>query len=153
MSITTKKGDSGQTDIKSKRVSKKDPLIQLIGELDELSSSIILAQARYHLDLDTYKAIVEDIYHISSYLSGYRNELDLDARVHFFEDFIKTKENKTHAFIFPFNDEVKAQLHLLRAQVRKVERLAVEVITQNSFDLSIVKYINRLSDYIFALEL
>lgn len=153
MTITTKKGDLGQTDVKGKRLSKSDPLINLIGEIDELSSEIIYFQAKYKLDKKDYELIVSDLYQISSVLSGYLNDIDLNEHIHFFENEIQKKQNLTHSFIFPFDDEVKAHLHLLRAKIRSVERTCFAYSCLESINLDILKYLNRLSDFIFSKEL
>lgn len=153
MSITTKKGDFGMTDIKGKRLSKSDPLMHLIGHLDEISSQIILLQARYKLNRSIYEPIVNDIYRMSSYLTGYIDSIDLDEAIFRFEDFIALKKDKTHAFIFPFDDELKANYHLLRAQIRTLERYCVEYSQLVDINKDILKYLNRLSDFIFAQEL
>ncbi len=153
MTITTKKGDTGQTDIKNKRLSKSDPLINLIGELDVLSSEIIYFQSKHQLDKQEWEMIVQDLYQISSVLSGYLVDIDLNEHIHYFEDEIAKKQNLTHQFIFPFDDELKAHLHVLRAKVRTVERTIIAYSLSQSINLDILKYMNRLSDYIFSKEL
>ena len=153
MSITTKKGDKGFTDIKGKRVSKSDPLINCLGELDELSSLIICTQAQLNLDKTIWEPIVSDLYKISSYITGYIDTIDLIPVIHVFEDEILSKQNKTFKFIFPFDDKEKAQLHYLRAVARRVERTYVDLFNNDEKYADVIKYINRLSDFIFSKEL
>lgn len=153
MSITTKKGDKGFTDIKNKRLLKSDPLINCLGDLDELSSLIISTQAQLELDKTIWEPIVSDLYKINSYISGYIDEIDLVRAIHAFEDEILSKKNRTFKFIFPFDDKEKAQLHYLRAVARRVERTCVDLFNNDEKYVDVIKYINRLSDFIFSKEL
>lgn len=56
MKIYTKKGDFGQTDLMSQRVSKDDPHIDLIGSIDEVMAHILIL--KYYI---TSKPIQEDL--------------------------------------------------------------------------------------------
>ena len=153
MTLTTKKGDNGQTDVKNKRLSKSDPLINLLGEIDELSSELIYHQSLYHLDKKDCAMVVNDLYQISSVLSGYLDDIDLSEHIDYFDQEIKKKQNITHEFIFPFDNELKAHLHLIRAKVRRLERVLITYSLSESINKDFIKYINRLSDFVFSKEL
>lgn len=42
MIVTTKTGDQGTTEIQGGRISKADPLIEVLGDLDELSAECLV---------------------------------------------------------------------------------------------------------------
>ena len=42
MIVTTKTGDQGTTEIQSGRISKADPLLEVLGDLDELSADCLV---------------------------------------------------------------------------------------------------------------
>ena len=46
MIVTTKTGDQGTTGIQGERISKADPLIEVLGDLDELSAECLFASQR-----------------------------------------------------------------------------------------------------------
>ena len=51
MGVMTKTGDHGTTGVSGKRVEKDSLLIETLGVLDELQSSIILVKSSNQLDL------------------------------------------------------------------------------------------------------
>jgi len=153
MTISTKKGDLGMTDLKDRRVSKDDATIIALGDLDECSSLIIHMQATHGLDKQVWEPIVLDLYQISGVLSGYVESCNLDQKIEAFETYIASKQNKVHHFIFPFDQKDSAHLHYVRAVVRRAERSVVLLNGISPIQASIIVYLNRLSDFIFAHEL
>lgn len=153
MTISTKKGDLGMTDLKDRRVSKDDATIIALGDLDECSSLIIHMQATHGLDKQVWEPIVLDLYQISGVLSGYVESYNLDQKIQDFETYIASKQNKVHHFIFPFDQKDSAHLHYVRAVVRRAERSVVLLNGISPIQASIIVYLNRLSDFIFAQEL
>lgn len=153
MTISTKKGDLGMTDLKDRRVSKDDATIIALGDLDECASLIIHMQATHGLDKQVWKSIVLDLYQISGVLSGYVESYNLDQKIIEFEIFIASKQNNVQHFIFPFDQKDSAHLHYVRAVVRRAERSVVSLNGISPIQASIIVYLNRLSDFIFAQEL
>lgn len=153
MTITTKGGDKGFTTLKDRRVTKDDISMEALGNLDEVSSLIILIQSLYQLELSVWQPIVESLYKISSVLSGYKDSVDLNETLNKLESYIKSKQFLTSQFIFPYNQTKVAHLHYLRAVIRRAERSVVALSHQQSIPESILIYLNRLSDFVFACEL
>jgi cob(I)alamin adenosyltransferase len=56
----------------------------------------------------------------------------------------------TH-FILPGGHQTVSFCHLTRCVCRRAERLVVELNDQEAIDNNIIKYLNRLSDYLFTL--
>lgn len=54
-------------------------------------------------------------------------------------------------FILPGGHPAAAAFHVSRTVVRRAERKAVHVAQQEQVNSSVVKYLNRLSDYLFVV--
>ncbi|MDP6389812.1 MAG: cob(I)yrinic acid a,c-diamide adenosyltransferase [Alphaproteobacteria bacterium] len=55
------------------------------------------------------------------------------------------------SFILPGGTPLAAHLHLARTVVRRAERLATELATQEKINGQAIKYLNRLSDLMFVM--
>jgi cob(I)alamin adenosyltransferase len=56
----------------------------------------------------------------------------------------------TH-FILPGGHQAVSFCHIARCVCRRAERLSVELNDQEAINNDIIKYLNRLSDYLFTL--
>ena len=166
MKLYTKTGDEGTTGlIGGKRVKKCDPRVCTYGDADELIS--YLGVVRAHAGQDSAaKAFCEDLFliqrhlfDISSYLAcdgpcDYLPPLDIDAKLAFLEDKIDKLTEllpKKFSFVIPGPPALSAELHVARTICRRCERSAVAIEAKNASDIDCTKYLNRLSDYLFAL--
>lgn len=155
MKIYTKKGDQGETDLIGKRVLKNDLLIQIVGELDELAVRMAeLNQSNIPEALiSDLKQIDSVLFKIATIVIDINNSLKLDvldSDVLFLESKINQMEEelpKLKHFITYDGIPSSIKAHLIKTQVRKVERLLVST----EINLHVIKYINRLSDYFFVL--
>jgi len=102
--------------------------------------------------------IQKDLYQIMGFLSGAKTDLlFLENRVLFIEKLIdKIEENltKLNKFILPGSNEISSLFQILRVLCRKAERRNIDFFNQmtiNESQLTIVKYLNRLSDLFFDL--
>lgn len=163
MSIYTKKGDKGQTDIfDSKclnkiRVYKDDLRLQIIGSVDELNSclGIISSLLKDKKEILFIEKIQKDLFLINSYTAGVKNIKFSKDKVNYLEkkiDFFEKKLPKLTNFILPGGTEVSCFYHLARSLTRKIERVMVSFIKENDFNLNILTFINRLSDLFFILS-
>lgn len=153
MPVTTKTGDRGFTSIKDGRVSKDEPVIEALGNLDECSSLIIHMQAQLGLEKEAWEKIVKELYDISAYVAGYKKSVDLDDSIKRLELFIEANQSRYSNFIYPFGQPKAAFLHYVRTVVRRAERSLVKVNETQLVDTAVLQYINRLSDYCFVNEL
>lgn len=139
MKIYTKTGDKGATSLwGGKRVKKSHKIIETVGVIDELIA---------WLGLLKLTKIQKDLMVINSLLAGVRGE-GLGASVKNLEQEIDRMQKKLpplHNFILPQN-----QIHIARAVCRRAERVVVS-LTPNPYPLTAIKYLNRLSDYLFVL--
>ena len=163
MKIYTKTGDEGQTSlIGGSRVSKAHLRIDAYGTIDELNAYIgLVADLEINHDrIDKLREIQDRLFTIGSSLavetenSRYRIP-DLKE-----EDIVllELKIAKMHAFlpelksfILPGGNQAVSFCHIARCVCRKAERNVIG-LSENSFVAPlIVKYLNRLSDYLFIL--
>lgn len=160
MSIYTKTGDDGTTSLYGgKRVLKSDPIIEACGTIDELTSFIGLVKSRLKTS-DKNKifllSIQKDLYEIMAVLAGAKSPIvDLNQRVKLFEqkiDKIMLQLPKIDSFILSGGTEISAWFHILRIICRRAERRIVSSLTINNQQLTVVKYLNRLSDLFFTLS-
>lgn len=160
MSVYTKTGDKGETGLYSSdrkkiiRVRKDSVVIQTIGAIDELNSFLGMVCAK--LKNKTYKKNLQNIQHnlftIGAILAGSKLEfLDLETRQ--LEKQIDIWESKLPVlknFILPGGNENAALIFYARALTRKAERQLVILAKKQDFSFEILRYINRLSDYLFV---
>jgi cob(I)alamin adenosyltransferase len=147
--IYTRGGDRGETSLgDGSRVSKLDPRVAAMGDVDELNSLVGLAGGLERIqnelfdvgaDLSVPYAGNEDRLRITDEAVG-RLEEEIDAAN---ESLPELK-----SFILPGGSERAARLFLARAVCRRAERAVLAVPDVNP--LAAI-YLNRLSDLLFVL--
>lgn len=162
MAIYTKTGDKGKTSLFSgKRVWKYDARVETYGTLDELNSIIGVAIA--HLpDRRSSKlkkiltSIQRDLFYIGSYLADLPDtieDIDLVQKTEGFEkniDFMMKHLPPTFNFVLPGGSRAAAFLHQARTVARRAERALVRLSKKERIDERVQKYVNRLSDLLYA---
>lgn len=144
--ITTKTGDKGQTSCGNKRVDKDDLLVETIGEIDELQAVLEM--------INGDKKIIKSLGVIMGILGG-----DKQSLISNFQFLIKTmdkeiKKNKINLDKFIIFKKKKAkEINWGRTICRRVERKVVALSKKQNINKNILKYFNRLSDYLFVLAL
>lgn len=152
MKITTKTGDQGSTDIRNQRLEKDHSIIDTIGHIDEVMAYFILAQAQFPQELEEFKDRVKELTLASSIIAGYKEpELFQEAYITNLEKTIESVSHLNLDWFYPFDDPYRATLNVLRTQIRKMERSLIKSFKENTDFPHIRVYVNRLSDYVFAL--
>lgn len=155
MKIYTKRGDLGETDLISRRVIKSNIAIQLVGEMDEASAR--LALCKHYIDqkdiLDKLSEVDHYLFLISSIIVDEEDKL----KIRIPETAVTNLEldiDEMDKVLVPlkrfitYDGCIEAiQISLLRTQVRRIERMLVDYPT----DELVLKYMNRLSDYLYTL--
>ena len=163
MRIYTKTGDKGETSIIGGRVTKDDIRVEAYGTVDELNSFVGLAVAQ--LAGEQFADIKEDLEKIQHELFdcggdlasiSKRREWKLtEEAIAYLEERIDAFMEETpdlERFILPGGTEAAATVHLARTVTRRAERLVVTLVKTNEDIPELpLKYLNRLSDYFFAL--
>ncbi|MFM8431882.1 MAG: cob(I)yrinic acid a,c-diamide adenosyltransferase [Bacteroidota bacterium] len=164
MKIYTRKGDEGATSlIGGSRVPKHDLRIETYGTVDELNSWIGLLRDQ-QIDvwyLDHLLRIQDRLFTIGSLLAddGTSKNIILphlkENDITLLEDAIDRMEEQLppmRNFVLPGGHPIVSYCHIARCVCRRAERHTVYLHEQHDVDPLILKYLNRLSDYLFVLS-
>jgi len=155
MKIYTRTGDTGATSLfGGARVAKNDPRIEAYGTVDELNSFIGVARASWPdspIDAELHR-VQSDLFDIGAKLASPGNERftgAAESRIEELERGIDAMESELaplKTFILPGGALAAANLHVARTICRRAERLTVALGESGTT----VRYLNRLSDYLFV---
>ncbi|AKD03396.1 cob(I)yrinic acid a,c-diamide adenosyltransferase [Pontibacter korlensis] len=164
MKIYTKTGDKGTTSlIGGTRVAKSHLRIEAYGTIDELNSYIGLVrdQEVNKGRLDILKEIQDRLFTIGATLATDPDKNVKMATPDLHEEDITLLEQEIdkytaevpplRAFVLPGGHQSVSFCHLARCVCRRAERLAISLQEVSPVDDLVIKYLNRLSDYLFAL--
>ncbi len=153
MAIYTKTGDKGETSLASGvRVAKTDPRIEAYGTVDELNSWIGMLRASLpenHIQ-EQLSIVQNKLFNLGAALSAAPGEWISADDIRTLETWIDEMQAivpKQKAFILPMGSEPVCRCHICRTVCRRAER---EMIESNA-NLTLLQYINRLSDFLFVL--
>ena len=168
MKLYTRTGDDGTTGLFSgARVSKDHPRIEAYGTVDELNSALGLAisacdgakafEARLAEILGTIQSRLFDIGADLATPEGSRNEskirrigeTDVEESERWIDEVDSGNVEMRH-FVMPGGTELASRLHLARTICRRAERLVVSLGHVEPVGTSTMRYLNRVSDLLFA---
>ncbi len=160
MKIYTKKGDSGETSLfGGKRVSKNSIRIETYGTVDELNSHLGFARTLHPTPSEdaVLRRIQEILFVLGADLAtpkggnikriGEEHVLELEHNIDRMEHDLPPLKN----FILPGGSPLGAQLHIARTVCRRAERLVTAVSLSEDLGPYPLKFLNRLSDFLFVL--
>ncbi len=162
--VYTKTGDKGKTGlIGGTRVSKNDIRLEAYGTIDELNSYIGLLRSYGTDELNNIIiGIQNQLFNIGSYLatddsvSDFRSNIKLEeVRIEELEKEIDKMEqglSQLTGFVLPGGHESVSFCHIARTVCRRAERRVISMSEQFETDGWIVRYLNRLSDFLFVLS-
>ena len=165
LKIYTKTGDKGTTSlIGGTKVSKNHLRIESYGTVDELNSFIgLCSDAISHQKSKlVLKEIQDRLFTIGSSLACDPEKEPLMKLPDLKESDISFLENEIDAmnetlpvmknFILPGGDIAVSYLHVARCVCRRAERICVAMQENEMYiDGIVLRYLNRLSDYLFVL--
>jgi len=163
--IYTRTGDDGSTGlVDGSRVSKHEPIMQAVGDVDEANSAIGVAIAALGEcdEAVLLQMIQNDLFDLGADLATPVTEnadpewaLRVTApQVERLEREIDTLNEALPAldsFILPGGSQAAAATHLARAIVRRAERSVVAAAVEHPLNPPAKLYLNRLSDLLFVL--
>ncbi len=165
MKIYTKTGDQGQTAlISGRRVPKSDLRIDAYGTVDELNACVGLVrdQPVNESRRGILKEIQDRLFTMGALLATDPEKTvrkpipDLfDADVELLEkemDAMDAELPELRHFVLPGGHEAVSLAHLARTVCRRAERRVVELAAESDVEPLVVRYLNRLSDYLFVLS-
>jgi cob(I)alamin adenosyltransferase len=160
--IYTKTGDKGETGLgDGNRVSKTHPRIKAIGTVDELNSilGVLIEEIRRvnTRSLGSIDAFIQDCQHRVFDLGGELSipgfEIISATHVEAVEvalDILNDELEPLENFILPGGSMLVAQCHMARSICRRAERDVIALNQEESVNDSALKFLNRLSDYLFV---
>ena len=167
--IYTKTGYKGETSLYGgTRVSKAAARVESYGTLDELNAFIGLAKAEISDEkvLNQLQKIQFDLFTVGSeaatptdkmFLANGKSRLDLliseeeiTELERWMDDFDAELE-PLKFFILPSGGKAAATIHVCRTVCRRAERSMVFLRETEEVRPELIKYLNRLSDYLFVL--
>jgi len=163
MKLYTRTGDKGQTSIIGGRVDKDDVRVEAYGTVDEVNCFV--GQAVTQLDGDVFKDIRDDLEKIQHELFDCGGDLAnvtkkrepkltsesityLEERI----DELIQEAPELERFILPGGSPAAATLHIARTVTRRAERLVVTLLKEDNECHRQLQFLNRLSDYFFAVS-
>ena len=159
---TTQSGDEGQTSLgDGTRVSKDHLLVESYGTVDELCSLLGITRS---LNKDSateccLEWVQHKLYNITSDLSNPPPTFerpsavtkgDIETLELFMSEILKNTERYKH-FVLPGGSLASSWMHFARTVCRRAERLVIRASHNYCIDRNTVKFLNRLSDLMFAL--
>lgn len=163
MKIYTRSGDKGKTSLRGgKKVPKYHIKIRAVGNVDELISYMGLIRSQ---DInEEYKKVLvsvqEKLMICAAFIASDSNKSTKDLPelteddVNMLEREIDKMEENLPApdsFILPGGHTIVSFCHIARSVCRKAERKVVKLTAKVYVPEMIIKYLNRLSDYLFIL--
>jgi cob(I)alamin adenosyltransferase len=163
--IYTKTGDKGETSlIGGTRVQKNHIRIETYGTVDELNSYIGLIRDQ-QIDEHSKKILIEiqdRLFTIGSLLASDPDKPSKMKIPDLQEDDIDLLEleidrmdvllPEMKSFVLPGGHTTVSFCHIARCVCRRAERLTIHLSEESLVSPIVIKYLNRLSDYLFMLS-
>jgi cob(I)alamin adenosyltransferase len=169
MKIYTKTGDNGETALYGgTRVSKASARVDSYGNIDELNSFIGVAKAQVSDKniLNQLKKIQFNLFTVGSEAATPTDKLTLAngnsrltliisekeiEELEVWMDEMETQLEPLQYFILPGGGISATNFHVARTVCRRAERSLVFLNESEPVRAELIKYLNRLSDYLFVL--
>jgi cob(I)alamin adenosyltransferase len=163
MKIYTKTGDKGTTSlIGGTRLSKAHVRIEAYGTVDELNSYIGMLRDLpvNELRKDILKEVQDRLFTIGSHLASEPEQTKrilpdlMEEDIVFLEremDQIDALVPPLRAFVLPGGHTSVSFGHVARTVCRRAERAVIHLQQTEEVEEIVVRYLNRLSDYLFML--
>lgn len=167
--IYTKTGDEGKTSLLSgERVTKDCILLQVVGEVDELNSSLGIVVSELKT-LNKFFQLTKflqqtqcNLFKIGSELTALQTNLAQEGKIkligilhiHTLEKIIDRLDKEMPSlnnFILPGGNIIASYLHRSRTICRRTERILVSLGKEKEIRKELYMYFNRLSDFLFTV--
>lgn len=164
MKIYTKTGDTGSTSLfGGKRVLKSDLRIDTYGTVDELNSYIgLLRDQTVNAIRKEFLVEIQDrLFTIGSILATEpgNSKVSIPALAEEDVELLETEMDNMDAklppmrsFVLPGGHTSVSICHITRTVCRRAERLVIALDAVEKVEPLVIKYLNRLSDYLFMLS-
>jgi len=163
MRVYTRTGDKGKTSLLGgTRVYKYHIRLESYGTVDELNAHIGLLRDKLKNpeQLEFLLGIQNKLFSVCSTLANEKKDAGLNVPA-VTEDDVAVLEKQMDVyldelpelnnFILPGGHEISSVCHIARTVCRRAERRMVELSLEEEIDELTIKYVNRLSDFLFVL--
>ena len=163
--VYTRTGDKGMTSLVGGiRIKKTDVRLEAYGTVDELSAQLGLLAAMLPEADDDRRDIIRiqnNLFNVCSHLATDQSKTPLYPSAHLAEGEVEYLEQRVDAimallperqgFVLPGGCQEAAQCHVARTVCRRAERCIAALAEVATVGAEMQQYVNRLSDYLFAL--
>lgn len=163
--LYTRTGDQGTTSlVGGERVKKNSARLEAYGTIDELSSCLGAIASDPGCDSEVrgqILAVQNELFNIGGYLATAPAPGQKPRCVTIDEALLQTMEGwidaldeqtpKIRAFVLPGGCQLSSKAHVARTVCRRAERRILELVDTEYVDPAVVRYVNRLSDYLFIV--
>jgi cob(I)alamin adenosyltransferase len=155
--VVTRGGDAGETSLgDGRRVPKDDARVEAYGTVDEANA--VIGNLRLHCAAPLLERIQQDLFDVGADLCvpgepgarlriGQAGTQRLEAEV----TLLNAALPPLTSFVLPAGPPAVVAAHLARVVVRRAERLVVGLSRIEPVNPEVIRYLNRLSDYLFVL--
>lgn len=156
----TGRGDKGRSLVGKKKYPKDSPIMQALGDLDEVNSLLGLVRSRAKKDLKEKLFLVqENLFIIQARVAWlmfqkFKSPQLAKTKIEAMEQEIVAMEKKIkpeRGFVITGDKEQAAWLDYARAVARRAERSAMTLNKKHKLPQELLTYLNRLSSYLYAL--
>ncbi len=165
MRVYTRTGDDGTTGlIGGTRVKKYDLRLEAYGTVDELNSWIGLIRSQ-DIDSELIRDLIEiqnKLFVIGALLATDTDKADLTGKLPCCEEdilFLETRMDQMldmlpplTSFLLPGGSNPVSYCHIARTVCRRAERRTYQLSADIPVPGDVLKYLNRLSDYLYVLS-
>lgn len=162
-SVYTRTGDSGTTSlVGGTRVPKNSPRLEAYGTIDEANSWLGLLDASDAIPEAAHATLRQAMNHMFDIGSALATEETSSGNRHLFHSrplptskptlIHSTPPYRHNQFILPGGHADAARANIARTVVRRAERRILALAETAPVDPALLRYINRLSDYLFILS-
>ena len=155
MILYTKHGDNGFSGTLNRiNIPKNSPVFELLGTLDEFTSSLGVAKEKASADIGTIiEELQQNLIALSGEIAGGKKFATPEhvARLESAIDSIMTGMPEFEGFILPGKTACGVALDVARTVARRAERTAVGLSQIGGISRDVLMWLNRMSDLTYAL--
>lgn len=165
--IYTKTGDRGKTAlINGERLPKNSLVFEVLGTLDEFNASLGIVLLKL-TTISQGKILIKEknlLIDLQNELFKLGAEVAASPKVKLDDQFVKRLEEEMdflqndlgsdwrYKFVLPGGSEISAFLDLSRTICRRLERRLVSLDNERDIREVVLQFVNRTSDYLYALR-
>lgn len=160
--IYTRQGDKGKTSLLGgTKVPKYHRKIEAYGTVDELNSYIgLINDQNIDKNAKTVLCIIQEKLFVAEAILASDNDENIDGLPPITEKDVKLLEDEIDKmneklpelrnFILPGGHTLVSFCHIARSVCRRAERYAIKSCEGRAAEETVIKFLNRLSDYLFV---